>query len=51
MKTIFALSFREESWKNFLSNPESEGNTGYYYMRSNPRTVKLLEDLLAAMDA
>jgi hypothetical protein len=36
-------------WWNFLNNPESEGNTGFYFIRSNPRTIKLFEDLLVAM--
>jgi hypothetical protein len=40
----------DEKWAIFLEKADAEGNTGYYFIRSNHRTIKLLEDLLLEMD-
>jgi hypothetical protein len=42
-------SATNNDWHHFLDKADSEGNTGYYFMRSNPRSIKMIEDVLDAM--
>ena len=39
--------FREEWWD--LQKSKEEGNTGFYFVRSNKRTIKLWADAFAAV--
>ena len=45
-KVIILSSFyRFKEWNFFKS--EEEGNTGFYHVRSNPKTIKLWADVVA----
>lgn len=35
-------------WDNFFTSQKLEGNTGFYYVRSNEKTIKLWADAFAA---